>query len=65
MHINKREDSGRHQQGSILSFYDYCPFSKKFASHNSMQKKEVKVGHKLLIKKKGKGKKASASERSK
>ena len=46
MHINKREDSGRHQRGLISSFYDYCPFSKKFVSHNSRQKKEDKVGHK-------------------
>ena len=65
MHINKREDSGRHQRGLISSFYDYCPFSKKFVSHNSMQKKEDKVGHKLLIKTKGKGKKESAREGSK
>ena len=65
MHINEREDSGRHQRGLILSFYDHCSFSKKFARHNSMQKKEVKVGHKLLIKKKGKGKKESAREGSK
>ena len=46
MLINKREDSGRHKRGLISSFYNYCPFSKKFASHNSMQKKEDKVGHK-------------------
>ena len=57
MHINKREGSGRHQRGLILSFYDHCPFSKKFARHNSMQKKEDKVGHKLLIKRKAKEKK--------
>ena len=51
MHINKREDSGRHQRGLISSFYDYCPFSKKFVSHNSRQKKEDKVGHKTVHKK--------------
>ena len=51
MHINKREDSGRHQRGLISSFYDYCPFSKKFVSHNSRQKKEDKVGHKTVNKK--------------
>ena len=51
MHINKKEDSGRHQRGLISSFYDHCPFSKKFASHNSMQKKEDKVGHKTANKK--------------
>ena len=43
MHINKREDSGRHQRSLISSFYDFCPFSKKFASHNSMQKKADKA----------------------
>ena len=51
MHINKREDSGRHERGLISSFYDCCPFSKKFASHNSMQKEADKAGHKTANKK--------------
>ena len=50
MHINKKKDRGRHQRGLISSFYDYCPFSKKLANHNSMQKKEDKVGHKTANK---------------
>ena len=62
MHINKREDSGRHQRGLISSFYDYCPFSKKFVSHNSRQKKEDKVGHKTVHKKERQRKKESARE---
>ena len=52
MHINKREDSGRHQRGLISSFNDYCPFSKKF----------VKVGHKTVHKKERQRKKESARE---
>ena len=43
----------------------FFPFKKKSASHNSMQKKDDKVGKKPLIKKKGKGKKESDRERSK
>ena len=50
-HTNKREDSGRHQRGLISSFYDQCPFSRKFAIHNSMQKKSDKAGHKTANKK--------------
>ena len=40
----------------------FFSFPKKLASHNSMQKKDDKVGKKLLIKKKGKEKKRATEK---
>ena len=42
----------------LLLFEDYiCPFPKKLASHNSMQKKDNKVGNKTANKEEGQRKK--------
>ena len=56
-HINKSENSGRHQRGLISPSMTTVPLTKKFASHNSMQKKEDRVGHKTVNKKERQSKK--------
>ena len=42
-----------------------CPFPKKLASNNSMQKKDAKVGNKTAYKTERQRKKESGRERSK
>ena len=49
----------------LILFEDYiCPFPKKLANHNSMQKKDDKVGNKTANKEEGSRKKREI-ERSK
>ena len=55
-----------HFAAYIQLFENYiCPFPKKLASHNSMQKKDDKVGNKTTNKEGREGKKESEGERSK
>ena len=55
-----------HFAAYIQIFENYiCPFPKKLASHNSMQKKDHKVGNKTINKEGREGKKESEGERSK
>ena len=54
-----------HFAAYIQLFENYiCPFPKKLASHNSMQKKDHKVGNKTINKEGREGKKESEGERS-